>query len=132
MSEHFDVRSEILSQISKTDDENLRVVLLLLLGVLDEIGGKIDTVLADEQSLRQTVLNGHHATHDDDHHWIKARRADDCAAACAWAKEKMAAEATAAADRHGIARRFLEAIAAQAGAILATAALVAAGFTFVK
>lgn len=70
----FEVKSEILSAIGKTEDKNLKMILLLLLGVLEEIGSKIDNVLTDEKSLRESVLNGHADTHHADHEWVKERR----------------------------------------------------------
>lgn len=66
----FNVRSEILSGIAKTEDQTVKSLLLLLLGVLEEIGGKIDSVISDERSLRETVLNGHSDVHPKHHEWI--------------------------------------------------------------
>jgi hypothetical protein len=66
----FNAKSEILLAIAKTDDANLKMLLLLMLGVLEEIGGKIDSIWADEKSLRDTVLNGHAPMHHDHHEWI--------------------------------------------------------------
>ena len=65
----FNVRSEILSGIAKTEDQTVKS-LLLMLGVLEEIGGKIDSVISDERSLRETVLNGHSDVHPKHHEWI--------------------------------------------------------------
>ena len=66
----FNVRSEILSGITKTEDQTVKSLLLLMLGVLEEIGGKIDSVISDERSLRETVLNGHSDVHPKHHEWI--------------------------------------------------------------
>ena len=66
----FNVRSEILSGIAKTEDQTVKSLLLLMLGVLEEIGGKIDSVISDERSLRETVLNGHSDVHPKHHEWI--------------------------------------------------------------
>lgn len=66
----FSVRSEILSGIAKTEDQTVKSLLLLMLGVLEEIGGKIDSVISDERSLRETVLNGHSDVHPKHHEWI--------------------------------------------------------------
>jgi len=64
------VKSQILSAIAATADPGLKAALLLLLQVVEEIGGKIDGVLANEQQLRQAVLNGHALDHDRHHEWV--------------------------------------------------------------
>ena len=66
----FSVKSEILSAIAKTDDAHMKTLLLLMLGVLEEIGGKVDQVLKDERTLRTAVLNGHEPVHHNHHEWI--------------------------------------------------------------
>lgn len=66
----FNVKSEIMASIAKTDDPNMKTLLLLMLGVLEEIGDKIDTIMRDEKGLRDTVLNGHEPVHHDHHVWI--------------------------------------------------------------
>lgn len=71
------VKQQIMTAIAGTDDAHLKTVLILMLGILEEIGGKIDAVLADEKTLRDAVLNGHAAVHDDDHEWIKVQRAKE-------------------------------------------------------
>lgn len=65
-----DVRAEIISAIAKTDDMNMKVVLLMMLGVFDEIIVKIDAMRDDELGLRQVVLNGHMESHDHHHEWV--------------------------------------------------------------
>ena len=55
----FEAKAEILAAIGKTEDPNMKVVLLLLLAVFEEIGDKIDDMRADEKGLREAVLNGH-------------------------------------------------------------------------
>lgn len=115
----FNVRSEILSTIAKTSDEAMRSVLLLMLGVLDEIGNKIDGVRQDEQSLRDTVLNGHAADHDEHHRWVEARMKDNCGDACAWAHAKMLEEAEAAKNHKSLWQKFLEGAATHAGSLIA-------------
>lgn len=69
-------KSEIMSAIARTDDTNLKMILLLMLGIMEEIGGKIDRIYTDKEALRESVLNGHAGVHHDDHEWIKERRAD--------------------------------------------------------
>lgn len=71
------VRTEILSAIAKTEDTNMKVVLLMLLGVLDEISGKIDAKIADEESLRAAVLNGHEPVHHAHHEWIAKKMREE-------------------------------------------------------
>lgn len=117
MSDRFHVRSEILSAIGKTDDTNLKMVLLLLLGVLEEIGGKIDAFMSDERKLRETVLNGHEPQHHAHHDHVARCIAEDCMGACEWAKVKMREEADDAASKKGMKQQFLEAVVAQAGTI---------------
>ena len=92
----FDVKAEILSAIGKTDDNNIKAVLLLLFGVLEELGGKIDSMMGSE--VRRAVLNGHEEVHHEHHEWITARMASDCAEVCAWAKDKMEDEKDAEAQ----------------------------------
>src|SRR5574343_1325591 len=126
----FNVRSEILAQIAKTQDENMRSILLLMLGVLDEISKKIDGVLADEKSLREAVLNGHTLTHDDDHEWIKGQRQMDCHTICAWARGKMQEEAEAADIKQHRLRKMVDKAAEHAVTVALTA--VALYFGFIK
>ena len=69
----FDVKSEILSAIAKTEDQTVKSILLIMLGVLEEIGAKIDAVMNDETALRETVLNGHSNVHSKHHEWISVQ-----------------------------------------------------------
>jgi len=71
------VRQQILSAIDKVEDAASRTILLLMLQVVEEIGGKIDAVLADEKSLREAVLNGHTEQHDAHHEWVAAKIAEE-------------------------------------------------------
>ena len=90
----FDAKTAILSAIAKTDDANMKTVLLLLLGVLEEIGGKIDSFTANEDALRQTVLNGHEPVHHKHHEWLSDRiaRDDDVRVMASWVKVQMQQE----------------------------------------
>lgn len=65
-----DVKSEILAAIGKFDDPNMKVVLLLMHSVVEDIGGRIDKLRADEQGLRVAVLNGHEPVHHLHHEWV--------------------------------------------------------------
>lgn len=69
MSDHT-IKAQIMSAISKTDNTEMKLVMLLMLQVVDEIGGKIDNVLADEKQMREAVLNGHAPVHHAHHEWI--------------------------------------------------------------
>lgn len=71
------LKGEILSSIAKTDDSNLKMVLLLMLGVLDEIGSKIDSVMTDERAIKNIVLNGHSNKHHDHHDWVDRKIQED-------------------------------------------------------
>lgn len=66
----FDAKSEILKAIADTGDKNLKTILLLLLGVLEELGAKIDAIGSDERALREVVLNGHEEVHHGHHEWV--------------------------------------------------------------
>lgn len=113
----FDVKSEILSQIDKTDDKTTRTVLLLMLGVLEQsvacveqIGEKIDALRADEESLKRAVLNGHEASHHSHHDWIA---------------EKIQQETEAAKNNRSTLRKLIDTALTQAVTILVTAAATA-------
>jgi len=53
------------------------MVLLLMLGIMEEIGGKIDSIYDDKARLRAEVLNGHADVHHSDHEWIRHYRIED-------------------------------------------------------
>lgn len=82
----------IVSAIAETDDTKLKVVLMLLLQVVEEVGDKIDEVLDDEKGLRESVLNGYAQVHHKHHEWIEQRMASDCDVGCEWAVKEMRAE----------------------------------------
>jgi hypothetical protein len=126
----FNVRAEILTAIGKTSDENLKMILLLMLGILDEISGKIDTVISDEQSIKTLVLNGHSDAHHAHHDWIANRIAHQ--GRCEWANRKCQEETEFAATKKSLATKLAEAMLQQVGIIIITALAVAAGFTFIK
>lgn len=153
----FELKSEILAQISKTQDENMRIVLLLLLGVLEagaegmrqiadsgaegvqRIAAKIDELRNDEDALRKAVLNGIAATHEDDHHWVAQHRKDvadyDAMMIRAeplikWVEQRVKDEQTAKDNRKSLVQRALEAAAAQMGTILITALATYTGLHF--
>ena len=70
-------RVEIMNAIGKTDDHNLKMILLLMLGIMEEIGSKIDNIYDDKARLRAEVLNGHADIHHSDHEWIKHYRMEN-------------------------------------------------------
>lgn len=126
----FDVKSEILSAIGKTDDPNIKAVLLLMLGVLEEIGGKIDSMMTVE--VRKAVLNGHESVHNEHHIWIAGRMEADCSAACDWAREKMQDEAEAEKEAKADKRTARDAAIRQVVTMLVGAALGVLGMFLLK
>lgn len=100
----FDAKTGILKAINETNDPAMKTVLLLLLGVFEEIGNKIDSVLSNEQALRATVLNGHEPVHHKHHEWIDVRMARDkeLEELIDWVKAKKAAEANNATSSRKI------------------------------
>lgn len=88
------VKEQIKEEIAATSDQNMKVVLLMLMGVLDEISSKIDTVLNDERGLREAVLNGHEPVHHSHHEYISRRIKHEPAeiAQAKWVAKKMQEE----------------------------------------
>ena len=125
MSQPFNVRSEILGAIAKTNDENLKMILLLMLGVLEEICSKIDTVISDEKTLKEMVLNGHTDQHHAHHDWIAQRIAHQ--GRCEWANKEIAKQADAAAAKKGAIKTFLNTAVQQITLVAITAIAAAAG-----
>lgn len=87
----FDAKSEILKAIAETGDRNLKTILILLLGVLEELGAKIDAMGSDERALREAVLNGHEDVHHDHHEWIarQMKAEEDSAASDAASRRRI-------------------------------------------
>lgn len=121
----FNVKHEILSAIGKEDDPRMKTILLLMLGVLEEIGSKIDAVVSNEAALRVTVLNGHAAYHDKDHDFLKEVRSAwqsiidtrdmvehrmANGGHCEWASKKIAEEKQEAIDNADSKRRIRDAV----------------------
>lgn len=90
----FDAKSGILKAINETNDPAMKTVLLLLLGVFEEIGAKIDNFVKNEQSLRDMVLNGHEPVHHTHHEWLEHRiaREEEIRGMMIWIKNKMREE----------------------------------------
>lgn len=96
----FDAKSGIMKAISETNDPHMKTLLLLMLAVLEEIGGKVDSILRNEHALRQTVLNGHTDSHHDHHEWLERRikRDDKVDLIIGWAENKIIKEREAEED----------------------------------
>lgn len=85
-------RDGILDLISAAGEPSPRDMLRVMLVLVEEIGDKIDAVLANERGLRETVLNGHADVHHEHHEWVRGRIESGCEIACRWAMDKMAEE----------------------------------------
>ncbi len=87
----LDVKGEILATIGKTDDHAIKSVLLLMLAVLEDIGGRIDNMMGAE--VRKAVLNGHEVNHHAHHDWIETQmQAERDAESTAKANKRVAVE----------------------------------------
>lgn len=120
----FDAKSGILKAINETADASLRTVLLLMLAVFEELGGKLDNVLQNEDSLRHTVLNGHAANHHRDHEWLDRRIQRDAQieVIVGWAESKIIKECQDEED----ARKVKVDVVGKVFGYIAVAALTAA------
>ena len=110
----FNVKSEILSAIAKSDDANMKAVLLLLLGVFEDIGGKLDTMMRDETAMRAAVLNGHAPVHHDHHQWIERKIKEEDEADKRAAQEDQKATDERRRVRYNLAEKVVWAILAGA------------------
>lgn len=125
MINNFDVRSEILAAVSATNDQIHRSFLLLMLGVLD----RLDSVLADDASLRKQVLNGHEPNHHGDHDFVQVLRREDALAACEWVKVQMVREQAALETKKSFFKEFLKGLAGQFALIIVTVIGTAVGLS---
>ena len=132
----FELRSEILSQISKTEDENMRVILLLLLGVMEfgaeeikKVGEKVDALRTDEDALRRAVLNGLAPTHHEDHEWLAGHRKHNeenlkvlerAKPLITWVESQIEAEEEMRQNRKSFVQKMFEGAANQIGTIAIT------------
>ena len=111
------LRIRIIRSIEECEDKSLKIVLLLMLEILDSIGKKIDTILRDEETLRELVLNGDAGTHAHEHdewrnfhrEWMEIKdplyltmRCHTHNGHCLWASEKMAKERADAESRRKV------------------------------
>lgn len=85
-------KDDILKALADESDHKIKMLLLLMLTAIEDIGGKLDAVLANEDRIRAMVLNGHAPVHHADHEWIGRRRKTDerDLRVLAWAEETMA------------------------------------------
>lgn len=125
----FDAKSGIMRAINETNDPAMKTVLLLMLGVFEEIGGKIDSVLKNERALRETVLNGHTDSHHSHHEWVAKRieRDDEIDRIVDWAAAKMAQEREAEEDARKVKVGLIEKVL---GYLIVAA--IAAAITWLK
>lgn len=89
--------------ISKTNDENMKTVLLFMLTFMDTIATKIDTILMDEKRLTEVVLNGHATVHHEHHEWIARQIKEE-------AEEHKANKESARTIRDGLIQNLLWAL----------------------
>lgn len=84
-------KDAILQALADESDQKVKMLLLLMLSAIEDIGGKLDAVLANEERIRAMVLNGHAPVHHADHEWIGRRRKTDerDLRVLAWAEEAM-------------------------------------------
>lgn len=85
-------KDDIIQALADESDQKVKMLLLLMLSAIEDIGGKLDAVLQNEERIRAMVLNGHAPVHHSDHEWIGRRRKTDerDLRVLAWAEEAMA------------------------------------------
>lgn len=88
-------KDDIIQALANESDRKVKMLLLLMLSAIEDIGGKLDAVLQNEERIRAMVLNGHAPVHHADHEWIGRRRKTDerDLRVLAWAEEAMAHDA---------------------------------------
>lgn len=119
----FDAKSGILKAINETNDPAMKTVLLLMLGVFEEIGEKIDSVLNNDATIRAMVLNGHEPVHHKHHEWLNDRiaRDEEIKVLSSWVRVQMQHEA----DNKASSRKIKDGVV---GTILGWAAIGILGF----
>lgn len=85
-------KDAILQALANESDQKVKMLLLLMLSAIEDIGGKLDAVLQNEERIKTMVLNGHAPVHHADHEWIGRRRKTDerDLRVITWAEESMA------------------------------------------
>lgn len=120
-------KDAILQALADESDQKVKMLLLLMLSAIEDIGEKLDAVLANEGRIRAMVLNGHAPVHHSDHEWIGRRRktderdsrvlawAEEAMAhddinrkRCAWVDAKMRDDAADADSRRGVRDKWIE------------------------
>ncbi len=86
----FEVKDDIMKAINGTDDQAMRTVFMLMLGLFEAFNDKLDKVLGDEIAMREAVLNGHAPVHHSHHEWVERRikRDPEIDSIVAWAIAK--------------------------------------------
>jgi hypothetical protein len=102
------LRDDILIAMTKVEDSTYRIVLSLMLRViaaqqklLKEMVDRLDTVIEDEQRIKEIVLNGHIKAHTIHHDFLAKQLAssDEFEYAIRWAAQKMKEERENNTDR---------------------------------
>ena len=85
-------KDDIIQALANESDQKVKMLLLLMLSAIEDIGGKLDAVLQNEERIKTMVLNGHAPVHHADHEWIGRRRKTDerDLRVITWAEESMA------------------------------------------
>ena len=125
------IEAKIVTALADMEDHNMKTVLLLLLGVFKEITGSINSLRADDQGLREAVLNGHSENHAAHHDWIAERIINRCHEVCEWGKGKMVAEQEEDAANRESKRKIRDAVLEKIALVVLSAVLTALGFTLV-
>jgi sirohydrochlorin ferrochelatase len=118
--EDIDVlRDDILIAMTKVEDSTYRIVLSLMLRViaaqqklLKEMVDRLDTVIEDEQRIKEIVLNGHLGEHTRHHDFIGKHftNSDEFEYAINWAATKMREERESSSENKRFMRRSVERI----------------------
>ena len=64
------LKKDMMSALSTIQDPGQKIVLMLLIRSIDSISLKLNRVLADDETLKEIVLNGSAKDHDAHHRWI--------------------------------------------------------------
>jgi tRNA G18 (ribose-2'-O)-methylase SpoU len=74
------LKDEIVSSMAQVEDKHHRVVLSLMIRIMGtqerfihEIFQKLDTLIQDEERIREIVLNGHMENHSKHHEWLQRK-----------------------------------------------------------
>ena len=112
-------KDAILQALADESDQKVKMLLLLMLSAIEDIGGKLDAVLQNEERIRAMVLNGHAPVHPSDHaaqlmFCSDDKHPDDLAhdhinrKRCAWVDAKMRDDAADADSRRGVRDKWIE------------------------